>query len=376
MKRFAAVAALLACVAVLVPSNQAEAGGILEFLFGSKPKMVQWFNPTADGDLHARNPFNLNEETFDLEGNGQRVVLDSGIPVERGLILVGTICPKTGPTESQRGIARLDGSGSMLEVVEGPKPSEDQEQWLNYMISRARYMRGSARFRGFQTAKPPYFFAVDSGLLMVGAHSVEFFVYTGKNQGASVVLPFRVVRPIDEDTGQVVASEFEAPPTQVYALPSNSGNAWSPTPTPQYNDRPVPFQPAWPTTPTGGQHGATVAPSAWPCWAELVRDASFVGYRDVYDRPTTACYYGATGSQAGPQPFTFMVISNGLIGRTREIRYMVDGRPFVFQDDGDGVMIITDFRGGERVAPVVNGRALREMVVKPGQGIWYPVVVN
>jgi len=376
MKRSIVVSVLLLCVAFT--ASQAEAGGILEFLFGSRPKMVQWFSPAADGDLHARNPFDLAEETFDLNGDGCRVVLDSGIPVERGLVLVGTVCPKTGPNPVGRWTARVDGSEEMLEVVEGPKPSDDQEQWLNYMVSRARYMRGSgARFRGFRTKTAPFYFAVDAGLLMMGAHSVEVFLWTGKREGAGVVLPFRVVRPVDEDTGQQVASEYEAPPQQAYAMPSTPAAGW-PTiltqqPAPQYQP-----QPAWPTTPAPTQYGGGhQSPQQWGCWSEVVRIAQYAGYRQVFDRPTGPVYFqGDSASRAGTQPFVFFVVRAGRIDRVRDFCLIVNGQEWRGQNDGDGVVCVNDFEAGYKVAPVVDGRRLREMVVKPGQGIWYPVVVN
>lgn len=200
------VVVVLLCVVCI---EQAGAGGIGEFLFGSKPRMVQWFAPSCDGDLTARDPQTLREMTFDLEGNGNRVVFDPGIPVERGLILIGTICPKTGPNESFRGVSRLDGNGKTLEIVEGPRADSDQERWLTHMVARARDVRGTPQFRGFQTAKPPYFFAIDTGLLSYGAHSVEVFIWVGKRTGASVVLPFRVTPLVDEDTGESQPTEYE-----------------------------------------------------------------------------------------------------------------------------------------------------------------------
>lgn len=208
MRRTASVVIVvtLLCAACV---EQASAGGIAEFLFGSKPRMVQWFAPSCDGDLTARDPVTLKEMTFDLEGNGNRVVFDPGIPVERGLILFGTVCPKTGPNETFKGVSRLDGNGKMLEVVEGPRPDSDQERWLTHMVARARDIRGTPQFRGFQTTRAPYFFAIDTGLLAYGAHSVEVFVWVGKRTGASVVLPFRVVPLVDEDTGESQPTEYE-----------------------------------------------------------------------------------------------------------------------------------------------------------------------
>lgn len=328
------------CVAILSP---AQAGGVLEFLFGSRPRLVQWFAPAADGDLHARNPFTLQEETFDLQGNGQRVVFNAGIPVERGLILVGTICPKTGPVESRRGVSRLDGNGSALEVVDGPKASADQEKWLEYMISRARYLRGSEkRFRGFQTTKPPYFFAIDTGLLMVGAHSVEVFVYTGEGKGASVVLPFRVVRGIDEDKMAAVPTLYEAdspPGDDVLEVP---------------------------TSPNGVSVEAVQDVLSFGVVAEAV------GFRGD---PLDWTRFFPSGGSFGPQPFVLFVVRNGQLDRCREYRLIVDGREKLVPDDGDGFLVSPDARPGQTIVPVFDGQAYPPVEVRAGEGIWYPIAV-
>ena len=391
MKYRSAVVAVLLVLCLLITS-QAGAGGILEFLFGSKPRIVQWFAPSADGDLHARNPFTLGEETFDLEGNGTRVVLDSGIPVERGLVLVGTVGPKTGPSTVPRWTARVDGSDQLLEVVDGPRPSDDQEQWLSYMVSRARYMRGSgARFRGFRTKTAPFYFAVDSGLLLQGAHSVEVFLWTGRNQGASVVLPFRIVRPVDESTGKPVPSEYEASSQQTYTMPPAGASwpttppsaTWPPPPPPasmpsgwqgtQLNQLATPpSASSWPGGPVLNTLASFQTPTQWACWGDIVQTAKFVGYGDVCRRPIGPAYFSPHGG-ATPEPFVFLVVRAGRIDRFQTYEFVLNGVRCREQDDGDGVVVVADFRGGDRVAPIVDGRALGEVVVRPAQGVWYLV---
>jgi len=327
------------CLAVLSP---AQAGGIIEFLFGTRPRLVQWFAPAADGDLHARNPFTLQEETFDLQGNGQRAVFNAGIPVERGLVLVGTVCPKTGPIESRRAVSRLDGSGTALEVIDGPRASADQEKWLEYMVTRARYLHGSHRFRGFQTTKPPYFFAIDTGLLMVGAHSVEVFVYTGEGKGASVVLPFRVVRQIDEDTAATVPTLYEA------------------------NSPPGDDVLVVPTSPDGVSLEAVDDLFQFGCVAGAV------GYNGD---PMSWTHFTPMGGRFGPQPFVISVVRNGRLDRCREYRMVVDGVEKVISDDADGFCVIRDARPGQTIAPVLDGQAYDPVEVKAGEGVWYPIAV-
>ena len=86
--------------------------------------------------------------------------------------------------------------------------------------------------------------------------------------------------------------------------------------------------------------------------------------------------YITNGGKAGPQPFTFFVLRNGQIERSRRFCLIVNGQEWRGEDDGDGIVVVDDFLGGYRVAPVVDGRRYKEFVVTPGQGVWHPVVAG
>jgi len=216
---------VLLAVAMFVVPQQAMAGGVVEFLFGSKLKTVQLFSTEVYGAISARDPRDLHEVTFDLDGSGRRVTLDSGIPVEKGLVLVGVVATSTANREAKRVVCRLDSDPRAFDIIPGPTTGRDQETWLANAVSQARYKRGDGTaFKPFQTATPPHIFVLDSSVLLNSAHSVEIYVETG-GMGASTLIPFRVVQLADE-TGQPVQSEYQKPlPAGAY-----SGGAVPPSP--------------------------------------------------------------------------------------------------------------------------------------------------
>lgn len=159
------------------------------------------------------------------------------------------------------------------------------------------------------------------------------------------------------------------------AMPMGGATGAQAPPTPQ----PMSQQP--PAKQSGGQpqREERSAPSwsSWPCWREVEVIADYAGYRQVSAQPKGPLYFaGDPASKAGPQPYVFFVVRGGRIDRSRDFCLVVNGQEWRGKDDGDGVIVVNDFDAGFRVAPVVDGRRLQEFTVKPGQGIWYPVVVN
>lgn len=196
MKKSLILVVLVAILCVgVVP---AKAGGILEWLFGSRPKVVQYFSPAVAGSLMAYDRY-LNEITFDLNGDGNRIVLAAGIPVEKDTLLVGMALPATGDRRVKSIEFRLDGDWEALQVIPIER-GENQKSWLR------RAMRAmKPGFYGVSSGKAPFIFCIETSLLLNSAHAIEVFVrQDGKNgQGAATTLPFRIVEAVDEETGEV-----------------------------------------------------------------------------------------------------------------------------------------------------------------------------
>ncbi len=129
MKQMFVVLVVLACL--LGSVQQAPAAGILEgicsFLFGSQPKVVQFFSPFVEGELSARDPASLSEVTFPLpDGSGGRTHLVEGLPTPRGVILMGKLAIATGGREVDAQIwADADPQG-MIKV-----PNLRDGHWVN-----------------------------------------------------------------------------------------------------------------------------------------------------------------------------------------------------------------------------------------------------
>jgi hypothetical protein len=359
VKRIAVLLVVLACLMGSV--QQASAGGLLEFLFGSAPKIVQFFSPTVAGALSARDPRTLDEVTFDLDGTGNRVVLDSGIPVEKGLVLIGIIAPSTGDREVGEVKFRLDGDPKALEVISGPKPGEDQERWLRFVVSRARYMYGRDReFRGFQTNTAPYVFVVDTSLMLCTAHSVDIFVrQAGRGGlGASTLLPFRVVQLSDED-GRPVESEYQQPLRTTY--PQAAPTRCEAT-----------FAPSYPIS-----SGTDACPQSWEQY--IIGAARRFGYGI---QPADLLVYNQFGwTGAGTAPFVFFAVDGfGQLVRPDSFELRVNTRRVRYDESpADGLLIVCDLPAGAEVTPYMDGRPVRawgrDLTINTGQyGHWVPAV--
>lgn len=362
MKNVMLFVVLLVVGGLLASTTPAAAGGLLGWLIGEKPSLLRFPTEECDADINLRHPDTLNEMTFDLAGDGQRVVWSDNISVERGLLAVGMVCPKAGYEHATHGVARLDGSETLLRTVDGPRPDDDQELWLRHVVEEARYDRQTKGFRGFQTRTPPFFFVLDTSLLMIGPHSVEFRFWTGKHSGAGVVLTFRIVRPIDEDTGETVLSEYESPTAW-----QGSGGPQGPCVSPR---------PSGASSPSFGSVEYTAPQQGMPCWDLISSVARFVGYGGVAERPLEPCSYELASSRAGSMPLVCFFVSHGRILDVGEFEFLVNGRPWKVapQPQNRGVLFVgSGLRPGFTVAPVVGGEALPEFVVQQGRGIWYPV---
>lgn len=352
---------LLVVLACLLGSvQQASAGGLLEFLFGSAPKIVQFFSPTVSGALSARDPRSLDEVTFDLDGSGNRVVLDSGIPVEKGLVLIGIIAPSTGDREVGEVKFRLDGDPKALEVISGPKPGEDQERWLRFVVSRARYMYGRDReFRGFQTNTAPYVFVVDTSLMLSTAHSVDIFVrQAGRGGlGASTLLPFRVVQLSDEE-GRPVESEYQQP---LRAYPQAVSTRSAAT-----------FAPSYPISSV-----TDACPQSWEQY--IIGAARQFGYGID---PADLLEYNQFGwAGAGTAPFIFFCVDeSGQLVRSDSFELEVNGRRMRYDESPqDGLLIVCDLPANAQITPYMDGRPVlargRDLTINCNQyGHWVPAV--
>jgi hypothetical protein len=185
-----------------------------DFLFGSKARLEQTMLPSIGVDVSVRDPVSLYEVTYDLNGMGNRVVQEPRIPVEAGLVVVGFTAPSTGDRKVQEVRFRLDGDERAFDSIPGPRPGENQERWLRSAIRTARNLYRHERdvfsFKPFRTNTSPFMFVVDSTLLACGPHSVDIYLLQdgGDGKGASAIIPFRIVQPVDEN-GQPVLGEYQ-----------------------------------------------------------------------------------------------------------------------------------------------------------------------
>lgn len=208
MKQMFVVLVVLVCL--LGSVQQAPA----DLLFGSKPRLDQTMIPSIGVDVSVRDPVSLYEVTYDLNGMGNRVVQEPRIPVEVGLVVVGFTAPSTGDRKVQEVRFRLDGEERAFDTIPGPRPGENQERWLRSAIRNARNLYGQEddvfSFKAFRTNTSPFMFVVDSPLLACGPHSVDIYLLQdgGDGKGASAIIPFRIVQPVDEN-GQPVLGEYQ-----------------------------------------------------------------------------------------------------------------------------------------------------------------------
>jgi hypothetical protein len=317
---------------VLVAGLPAHAGGILEFLFGSKPKMVQYFSPAVSGSLTARDAGDFHELTFDLDGTGNRVVLNAGIPVESGTLLVGNALPATGDREVKEMRVRLDGDPRAFAVVPPPASTENQEEWLEATVRYAKYLsrRQKATFAGVVTSGLPCFFVVDTSRLMRSAHAIEVFVrQDGKNGlGAATTLPFRVVDVVDEETGRVASQGDldQAVSEQVGREEQQAQEPEKSAPTPKFLKD----------------------------WEGRIRDTFKVLGLPGADL-THASVWELNAKDCLPAVLMYDVAGNGLL--LLEAFYAsINGEPKKFADDGDGIFYAPSyFKAGDTFTPLAFG---------------------
>jgi len=339
-----AYAGLLLSVS-MIPAQAGFLGDAVEWLFGSHPRVVQFFTPVVSGALSARDPRDVTHEvTFDIDGTGNRVVIDSGIPVVRGLVLVGILAPSTGdrPVGVER--VRVDGDQNYLKIVPPPPPGYDQEEWLHDTY-RDEVRHSNGCFRGFRTDKPPYLFVLDTSTLLCLAHSVDIYIEAGK--GASALLPFRVVQPTDE-YGRPVPSEY-----QRQTLGSGDGPA------------PSSF---------GG-----VPNSPWE-WDEYLGGvARRLGYTC---RPGKSMLYtDFQWGRQGPPTTTFVFLhESGQVICPRSFALVTSGRKRPYEVPADGILTL-NLPGGAVVQPLIDGEAVwlagggpMALTVSREDGMWVPVV--
>ncbi len=353
MTKYFAVVVLLAVVTTFVP-QQAMAGGVFELVFGSKSKTVQAFAPGVIGAFSARDPRDLHEVSFDLDGSGRRVVLDTGIPVEKGLVLVGILAASTAARNAQKAVLRLDLDPKAFDVVPGPRSGEDQEAWLAYAVTCARYKVGAGgrAFKPFQTASPPFVFVVDSSTLLNSAHSIDIYLECG-GTGASFLLPFRVVQLADE-TGQPIQSEYQKP------LPAGA-----------YSGGAVPPSPA------AGDFAAQALASA--PWKARIKEAAAKHGLNLDTSSEKDFRLGGTfrwPKDKGPSPFIVICLGkDGLPLPQGKISLLLMDRDKIRReikgDVIDGMFVSYDVPSIKQVAFRVNGQILSVNIVPPGHDPYF-----
>lgn len=357
VKRFV-VLVVLACL--LGSVQQASA----DFLFGSKARLEQTMLPSIGVDVSVRDPVSLYEVTYDLNGMGNRVVQEPRIPVEAGLVVVGFTAPSTGDRKVQEVRFRLDGEERSFDTVPGPRPGEDQERWLRSAVRTARNLyrkdeRDVFSFKPFRTNTSPFMFVIDSTLLACGPHSVDIYLLQdgGDGLGASAIIPFRIIQPVDEN-GQPVVGEYQQKRLE-------ASRAVAP---PMLEDCGAFSFPV----------SAQVRGQGWEQYA--IAAAHSFGYAI---RPNELLNY-AQYSWAGlsPAPFVFFAVDeNGQLACPDSFELRVNTRRVRYEESpADGLLIVNDLPPNAEVTPYMDGRPVRawgrDLTINcNGQyGHWVPAV--
>lgn len=351
MRRVMVAVVVLAAVSVAMPAQ----AGLLSFLFGSKGKVAQYFDPAVTGALTARDRNSLNEMTFDLsEGReeGGKYVFDRGIPVERGLIMVGSAAASTADREVGQCFIRVDSRRiEKCDLVCPPKPGQDEEAWLEWAVMEARKRAGfRGTFAPFATTSAPFYFVIDTATLMCSSHCVEIFVrQSGKNgRGATCMLDFRVVEPEFEE--RIVSEDVIA-----------TGPACQGQPQPQGDFKVDTFQNSPPP-----------APRQVRC-ERLYQWARAKGYQGNPNQDGTwnsqtmsvvVCAVNTNGDLIGGAPVSVEIVVSGQVVKT------------CVSTDGDGVISLSTsmgLRGVERLNILYAGQKVRSTDVRAGLGQWIVV---
>lgn len=347
MRRVMVVVVVLAAVSVAMPAQ----AGLLSFLFGSKGKVAQYFDPAVTGALTARDRNSLNEMTFDLsEGReeGGKYVFDRGIPVERGLIMVGSAASSTADREVGQSFIRLNSRRiEKCDLVCPPKPGQDEEAWLEWAVMEARKRAGfRGTFAPFCTNAPPFYYAVDTSTLMVGSHSIEIFIrQSGKNgRGATCMLDFRVVEPEYEE--RVVSENVIA------TGPASQGQ-------PQGDFKVDTFQNLPPSQPAPQVRCERLY--QWARAKGYTGNPCQDGTWNSQTMSVVVCAQDVNGNLIGGAPISVEIVVNGQVVK------------ICTSTDGDGVVSLSTsmgLRGIERLNILYAGQKVRSTDVRAGLGQW------
>lgn len=395
MKRKTAVlVVLLACLVV----SQASAGGLSEALFGRGPVLRDRLRPNGAWDITVRDPRTGVPEVYDV-GTGDPVPFAPDMTIEQGLVAVLQPLADTGDRRAAR-LSIRRGLETLVEMSWGKNAQDaptivgqagahliappgwelapgrggklglarvqgsfdvDEETWV------AETVKTVAK-KGWKLAVtaglPPYIF-VNTALLPQGGSSFQFcFMQAGKGAlrgGDSIGLS--VFRLRDAQTGEELTLEEEpyaAVPqgTACFGITSSETRAWL-------------------GTRVSFSEGEAAQPPAPRYLDALAAEVGYAG-ADVSDpRPR---YFNVVSGQAGEQPFVLLLVdqATGQPVECEGFRLLVDGRPWDVPATSSGrlSLTVTNFRPGTQVQPVVGGQVFPSVVVRPGQGIWYPVGVN
>lgn len=357
VKKSLIVLVVLICLLGVAPQALAD------LLFGSKARLEQTMLPAVAPAISVRDPVSLYEVTYDLDGAGNRVVQDTEIPVEAGLVVVGFTAPSTGDRKVQEVRFRLDGEERAFDTIPGPRPGEDQERWLRSAIRTARNLyrqdeRDVFSFKPFRTNTSPFMFVVDSALLACGPHSVDIYLLQdgGDGKGASAIIPFRVVQSVDGN-GQPVLGEYqqkrlEASRTVAPPMLEDCGEFSFPV-------------------------SAQVRGQGWEQYA--IAAAHSFGYAIRPNELLNYAQYSWAG--LGPAPFVFFAVDeNGQLACPDSFELRVNTRRVRYEESpADGLLIVNDLPPNAEVTPYMDGRPVRawarDLTINcNGYGHWVPAV--
>lgn len=375
MKKFVVVLVVLVAVGLVMP---AEAGGLLDFLFGSnRPTVAQFVTPTCKVSVTPRD-FNFNVRQFAMEmpdGIAVQPVWDLRVPLVKEDVqcLTGILELTPGSGEITRVELTLDGQRDAFVVVDPPAVVEDRELWLRDCVAelRARYRRDEGQrlpaevFPPFVSVgkyqgKPqgPVIFALPVTQLEFGPHSITTRVFTrgGGQQVAEAVVEFLI---IPDPSGMVNLNDVPGSPAALRAVQPQAP-AYEPAP-------PMPPTPRTPSAPAPGQ--VTLTPEA----RRIIEGAAAEdGYRG--DLLSSGTY----PAPAGEESVLFLVVLDqaGRIWQGKVLlwrgnnweRWNAAARTGLFRIPPSGVV------PGETVRVEAGGANLTVTMPPRGMALWLPII--
>lgn len=394
-RRIAVLAVLLACLV----TSQASAGGLGEVLFGRGPVLRDRLRPNGAWDITVRDPRTGVPEVYDI-GTGEPVPFAPDMTIEGGLVAVMQPLADTGDRRAarlsiRRGLETLvemswgknaldaptiagqvgahliappgwelaPGRGGKLKLA---RTSLDvsEEEWV---VETTKMVAKKGWKLAVTAGLTPYVF-VNTRLLPQGGSTFQFcFAQAGKGalQGGDSV-GLSVFRLRDAQTGEELNLDEET----YAAVPQGTACFGITSPETRRFLGTVADLPDLSETPADVEQGILPA-----YLGQLARQVGATGFDPADLRPR---YFNVVGGSCGDQPFVLTIVKDGRLVKSASFRLIVNGRTIDLPaDDGaDEALVVPNLPPGARVAAVVDGQAWPEVMVQPGQGIWYPVVVD